>query len=78
MGWSIGRAFRGVKTSELHGPFLFQFHEQQHKDRPNSYGHRELHHRGIPHRASSGQRKRQQHHCESGEHSYQESAFQIH
>jgi hypothetical protein len=55
-----------------------QPYKQEHEDRPDSHGQRELNHRGVAHRPSPGEGKRQQHHCECGQHSNQESAFDVH
>ena len=57
---------------------LFQFHEEQHEDRPHSDGHWKLHQRGVPHRASARQEERRHHHGKSSEHSKNKPAFPVH
>src|SRR5215467_11929759 len=56
---------------------LFQFHKEQHEDRPNSDCHGKLRQRGFPHSTSSGQHIRSRHHRESGEHCNNKS-FPVH
>jgi hypothetical protein len=57
---------------------LFQLHEKQYEDRPDSDCHGELYDSGIAHGASTGQRKRQQHHRKSGKYSDKKSASRVH
>jgi hypothetical protein len=58
--------------------FLFQFHEEQHKDRPDADGQRELNQLGIADRTSpwNGERKRE--HGGSREYSEDNFCLEVH
>src|SRR5271169_2585992 len=57
---------------------LFQLHEEQHEDRPDSDGERELHQGGVAQRGSPGQREGQRRHDYRGQHSDDKPAFRVH
>src|ERR1039458_5696466 len=57
---------------------LFQLHEEQNEDRPNSNREGKLHHGCIAQRPSSGQRKCKQHHGQRREHAQDQFAFRTH
>ena len=64
----------GDSADSASGAELFEFHEEQHENRPYSDRQRKLRQRSVPQRTSSRQEIRRRHHGESSKYSKSESS----